>query len=51
MNLDSYTRLNPYSDDEKHGDRETREGDHRLAIACGVVAALMITGAWAWSRV
>jgi hypothetical protein len=51
MNLDSYIRLNPYFDDEKlsEGQDKRRGGGHTTLIGC-IVLAMVIVGAWMWTR-
>lgn len=49
MNIDSYTRLNPYYEDEKDQTAD-QKGDNTAIIALGVVVALGIIFVLAWSR-
>lgn len=51
MNLDSYTRLNPYWDDGKQVETQNEEGDHRFLIAYAVIAALIVACVWALGRI
>lgn len=48
MNLDSYTRLNPYSDEEKGENNE--ENKKSVFIATGISAAISLLVFLAWSR-
>jgi len=48
MNLDSYTRLNPYYDDEKE---ESRTGGSKsLAITCATLATMGVVAVLMWSK-
>jgi hypothetical protein len=49
MNLDSYIRLNPYSDDEKQSEGQEEGRSHTMLIGC-IVLAMITVGAWMWTR-
>jgi hypothetical protein len=47
MNLDSYIRLNPYSEDEKGDTAQARKVPH-LSLIAWLVLALVVVGVSAW---
>lgn len=49
MNLDSYTRLNPYSEDEKENKLEAQR-DHTVVLALAMIVALGVIFVLVWSR-
>jgi hypothetical protein len=51
MNLNSYTRLNPYSDDDKYIAGENERGHGTALITCMALAVVVVgASGWGWSR-
>ena len=49
MNLNSYTRLNPYFEDGKESETPAQR-EYALVTAFGAIVALTVVGAWAGIR-